>query len=142
MRNCILFLVCFLGVALAQGADVNIGTTNAMPGQFAQCNTLIAGVSDLGTDPTDGQINTGIGDLEAGTVTMLRFEDTTLPAGLCTVANSCTNAAVTTCTKKSLSAQNSRVVYDAAGVPIICSFQCVDPAIASAMKYWVVVGCP
>jgi len=142
MKRLCIALLALTVVGVVYSAQVNIGTTNALPGQFAQCQTLMAGIDVLADDPTNPVLNAALGDLAAGTTTMIQFEDTTLPGALCTGANVCVNAAITTCDKKSLSASNARVLPDSNGTLIACEFFCVEPLDPSAVQYWVRVGCP
>lgn len=137
-------IAVLLVLPLCLGAQVNVGNkAKSQPGQLAQCETLIAGKSELGTDPTNQAKNQAFIDLKdpEGATTWIVFDDTSIPTDLCTGVNQCPTQAIALCGLKNLNAERIRLTYDSeTGEPTWCRFDCVPPN--QAAEFWVYMECP
>ncbi len=141
-------LVCILCFACGGAAVMMMSETNAStvfigkttpPGQLEVCLAVVAAMQDLGTNPDNPTLLAGLDDLDSETASVLQFEETTVPANICTLGGQCANIGAITCARRGLGLNRSLIRHGA------CLAECSDlslPVEEQITDYWVGFPCP
>jgi hypothetical protein len=149
-------LACAFSFTL--GVAIMMGTTGASPvfiggevppGAYEYCLNLVNNVEDLGTDPSNASLGTGLDNLDTGTSSVLKFEQTNVPGDICTAGGQCASVGQITCAKDvpplDLAGYDLKNFNNGAGVPVpFCFTECTDDLADPNLdpRYWVGYQCP
>ena len=139
---CVLSFACG-GAALMSLQSSNAGTVmigkGTPPGALQACLDIVNRMQDLGTDPTGATILAGLADLDTEVASVLQFEDTGIPADVCTLSGRCAEVAAAKCVQGGFQLDRS---YIKRGV---CWADCSDlslPDVDRNVIYWGGWVCP
>lgn len=140
------FAVACVGAALVTvgASNIQVATNSQVLDHYERAKAICDGTTDVGTDPTNGEINAALAELECQSDTdpdcsdvkhVVTWEDTGVPANLCTANGQAGNRAQLVCSLKNMN--NDRLILTANHL----TFRCSSPD-GSTAPLWIRVTCP
>ncbi len=139
---CVLCFACggaaVMTITSVSASNAWIGK-NIPPDALKACQAIVNMAVDLGTDPTNQDLNGGLAQLDLGTASVLKFDVSSVPADLCLAGGKCGTVGAVTCAKKNLGLDESKIKGG------ICLVKCTDMTLPEAGRepqYWFGLACP